>query len=63
MDTRKLIVILLVLVIVFSAITIIVNFSIEGKQVNQAPDIIINDRDDSSTGEVGLIVLPKGGAK
>ena len=54
MDTQKLTVILLILVIVFAAITIVMNFSADAPAIDQTPNIIINDPDDSSVGHVGL---------
>jgi len=59
MDTQKLTMVLLILVIVFSLVTIIMNFSTEGSNVKQQPNIIITDPDDASSGDVGLTVLPR----
>jgi len=59
MDTQKLTMILLILVIVFSLVTIIMNFSTEPSVVNPQQNIIITDPDDSGSGEVGLTVLPR----
>ncbi len=61
MNTQKLTMILLILVIVFSVVTIIMNFSTEAKTINQSPNVIITDPDDSSSGEIGLKILPKDG--
>ena len=59
MDKKKFITVLLVLVIVVSIITIVVNFSAGANSYKGNSNILITNPDDAEVSKVGLIVLPK----
>ena len=59
MDKQKFITILLILVIVASIFTIVINFSAGASSVKSSSNIILTDPDDSSVSRVGLVVTEK----
>jgi hypothetical protein len=62
MNKEKLVTILLILVIVFSLVIITLNLvNDDTTKLSAGKNVVINDPDDSSSGEVGLVVLPKEG--